>query len=351
MNEADDARAAAIKAQAHAWWVRLRSGRASVDDAQAYRRWCAEHPDHAQAAREFTDAWSALSTAAAEVIEEQPAAARSWDGKASPGRTPAFRPGRRAFAGFAVVAGASWLALRPPLGLWPSLGDYVADYAADYRTGTGEQRRLALSDQVVVEMNTQTRLNLVTAQAGSTARHDIDLLAGEAEIVTNVPAADITARSVAPVTSALPVVVAAGRGRVQAKVARFDIRRTDDEVCVTCVSGSVTIEHPQRHLTLLAAQQVIFDNHGVRAVSRVDSAATTAWRQGLLVFRNVPLAQVVDEINRYRPGKLILRNTDLRGSLVQAQVSIAKVDDAVGMLAKLYDMRVTRLPGNIALLS
>jgi transmembrane sensor len=151
--------------------------------------------------------------------------------------------------------------------------------------------------------------------------------------------------------SAALVVVAAGRGRVQASVARFDIRRTDDEVCVTCVSGSVTVEHPQGRLTLLAAQQVIFDDRDVRPVSRVDSAETTAWRQGLLVFRNVPLAQVVDEINRYRPGKLILRNRDLSGSMVQAQVSIAKVDDAVGMLAKLYDMRVTRLPGNIALLS
>jgi transmembrane sensor len=338
MSEADEARAAEIKAQAHAWWVRLRSGRATPDDAQAYRRWCAEHPDHARAAHEFSDAWSALSAAASEVIKEQPAAARSWDSKAS--RALAVRPGRRAFAGFAVAAGASWLALRPPLQLWPALGDL----AADYRTGTGEQRQVALSERVVVEMNTQTRINLVAARGGQAAQHDIDLLAGEAEIVAN-------ASSVGRTGSVVPVVVAAGRGRVQASVARFDIRRTGDEVCVTCVSGSVTVEHPQRRLTLLAAQQVVFDNRGVRPVSSVDSAATTAWRQGLLIFKNVPLSQVVGEINRYRPGKLILRNADLGSSRVQAQVSIAKVEDAVVMLAKLYDMRVTRLPGNIALLS
>jgi transmembrane sensor len=342
MSPAEDERAAReAKAQARAWWVRLRSGRATPDDADAYRRWCAEHPEHDQAAHEFSDAWSALNAAAAEVIQEQPDTARGW--RASAGRPHVLRPGRRAFVGFALAAGASWLALRPPLQLWPALGEF----AADYRTGTGEQRQVALSDRVVVEMNTQTRINLVstqTAQAGGAGLHGIDLLAGEAEIVARMPSSGRT-------SLVAPVVVTAGRGRVQALVAQFNVRRTDNQVCVTCVSGSITVEHPQRRLTLLATQQVVFDDREVHPVSQVDLAATTAWRQGLLVFRNVPLAQVVEEINRYRPGKVILRNPNLGTSKVQAQVSIGKIDDAVVMLAKLYDLRVVNLPGDIALLS
>jgi transmembrane sensor len=345
MSPADDTRTREVRAAARAWLIRLRSGEATQDDIEAYRRWCDEHPEHARMAHILSEAWSTLNTVAAQLIEEHPdehpTSARSRALVAKDAHP--LRPGRRAFVGFALAAGASWLALRPPLQLWPSLGDF----AADYRTGTGQHRQVALSDRVMVEMNTQTRINLLpaqTAQSGSAALHGVELLAGEAEITAGTPG------SGAGTWPIRPVVVAAGRGRLQASVARFDIRRTGDEVCVTCVSGSVALEHPLQRLTLVAAQQVVFDDNHVRPVSQVDPAAVTAWRRGLLMFNRVPLAGVVDEINRYRPGKLILRKAEVANSLVQAQVSLARLDDAIDMLGNVYDMHVTRLPGNIALL-
>jgi transmembrane sensor len=368
MSEADYN--AEIEAQARAWLVRMRSGKATAEDAQAFRRWCAEHPEHAHMAGAISDTWTVLQTAAAEFRVEREAA-RGLHGTRA-GRLEALRPGRRAFVGFAVAAGASWLALRPPLQLWPSIGEF----AADYHTGTGEQRQVALSDRVMVEMNTQTRINVLSTQtiqsiqatqtaqgaqavaevnaarAGSsaaaptevTAHRGIDLLAGEAEIVAAAPAPGHTGR-------VHPVMVVAGRGRMQAQVARFNVRRTGDQVCVTCLSGSVAFEHPQQRLTLAANQQLVYNDRDLRLVSEVDPNIVTAWRRGLLVFNDVPLAQVVDEINRYRPGKLILRNAELGRRLVQAQFSIATLDDAVGMISKLYGARVTEMPGNIVLLS
>jgi transmembrane sensor len=344
MSRVDDARTREVRATARAWLIRLRSGEATEDDIEAYRRWCAEHPEHARMARILSEAWSTLNTVAAQLIEENPdehpKSARSRAHFAS-GAHP-LRPGRRAFVGFALAAGASWLALRPPLQLWPALGDF----AADYRTGTGQQRLVALSDRVMVEMNTQTRINLLpaqVAQSGNIAQHAIELLAGEAEVTAGAPGIGRTD----PIR---PIVVVAGRGRLQASVARFDIRRTGDAVCVTCISGSIAFEHPLQRLTLVAAQQIVFDDDNVRPVSQVNPAAVTAWRRGLLMFNRVPLADVVDEINRYRPGKLILRKADVGNSLVQAQVSLARLDDAIDMLGNVYDMHVTRLPGNIVLL-
>jgi transmembrane sensor len=327
------------KAEARAWLVRLRSGDATPDDLRAYRLWCAEHPEHAKGAHAMSDVWSSLNAAATEMDAEAPAFTRSWTGRAAAAHP--LRPGRRAFVGFAVAAGASWLALRPPLGLWPALGDYAADYAADYRTATGEQRRVALSGRMTVEMNTQTRIDVLPVQA---AQHGIDLLAGEAEIVASASSTDTTGR-------AGPVLVVAGRGRIQADVARFDVRRTGNEVCVTCVSGSIAFEHPQRRLTLGAAQQFVYNDREVRDVSAVDPRAVTAWRRGVLVFNGVPLAQVVDEINRYRPGKLILRNAELGRGRVQAQFSLTRLDGAIDMIGKLYGANVRKLPGNIVVLS
>jgi transmembrane sensor len=325
------------KAQARAWMVHLRSGEATPTDIQAFRRWCTAHPEHAQGVTALSDVWGTVGAAMQEVAQRKPQTAGAWRAGVAP--THPLRPGRRAWLGFAVVAGASWLALRPPLGLWPALGDL----AADYRTGTGEQRKVALNDRVVVEMNTQTRIDVLHAQA---VRSGISLLAGETEVVATRPvdmAADPAGNR--------PFLVVAGRGRLQALDARFDVRRDGNEVCVTCVSGSVTFDHPQQRLTLLAAQQLIYDDSVVRSVSRVDPSTVTAWRRGILVFESMPLAQVVEEINRYRPGKLILRNAALGASRVEAQLPIGKLDDAIDLLGKSYGAHVTRLPGDIVLLS
>lgn len=341
MSHADDTHATGkAKAQAREWLVRLRSGHATEEDVRAYRRWCAEHPEHAAGAQLMGDAWGTLREVAAQIVEEHPeehphvAFARLRASQPHP-----LRPGRRAFVGFAVAAGASWLALRPPLQLWPAL----AEFAADYRTGTGEQRQVALSERVVVELNTQTRINVLPTSAGQTAQHGIELLAGEAEVVAATPSAG---RS----TPIRPIVVVAGRGRLQADVARFNIRRAGNQVCVTCISGSVAFEHPQQRLTLQAAQQVVYDDREVQQISQVDPAAVTSWRRGVLLFNGVPLVQVVDEINRYRPGKVILRTTRFSQSKVQAQIYTANLDGAVDMLGTLYHMDVVRLPGNITLL-
>ncbi|WP_126282942.1 FecR family protein [Burkholderia stagnalis] len=316
--------------EASAWLLRLRSGEAAPDDADAFARWCADRP---QAAHLLRDTWGSLRTAAAELAQEERTAA-AWANVAKRERT--MRTGRRAFVGFAVAAGASWLTLRPPMALWPSL----ADLAADYRTGTGEQRQVALAANVTVELNTQTRVDVLPARV---AARGVEVVAGEAEIDATPPSA---------VAAALPpVVVVAGGGRMQATVARFNVRRTGAQVCVTCLSGTVALAHPRGARTLRADDQVTYDDRGVRPVSRVDPGAVSAWRRGMLVFNGVPLADVVDEINRYRRGKVVLRRAALGANRIQAQFPIARLDDVIDMVGRLYGAHVTRLPGNIVLLS
>ncbi len=336
MTQADDSRAA-IEAHARAWLVRMRSGNATAEDAQAFRRWCDESPEHASEVRLLSETWTALDQVMAEIAVEDVNAERVASARRLSARQ---RTGRRAFIGFAVAAGASWLAVRPPLGLWPGIGEL----AADYRTGTGEQREVALSDRVVVDMNTQTRINLLPARAGQPPQHGIELLAGEAEIAAAAPAA-------AHVAGVNPVVVVAGPGRLLTDVGRFNVRLTGDAVCVTCMSGSVAIEHPRQQLTLTARQQLVYDARNVGQPVQVDTDGVTAWRRGMLVFNGQPLQTVIDEINRYRPGRIILRNAGLRNLNVQAQFALTHLDDAIAMICRYAGVHATRLPGSIVLLS
>ncbi|WP_218968364.1 FecR family protein [Janthinobacterium sp. 35] len=307
----------AIGQQAAAWWARLRADDFTRADADALRAWCARSPDHARAWRELQQVWQALDPA----LTRAAAAPQGKNVLAFPAR-----PGRRAFLGGALAAGVAVLALRPPLGAWPSL----QELSADFRTGTGEQRQVALSQQMSVQMNTQTRINV-------RAPESIELLGGEAEILAS------GARQ--------PVSVLAGAGRMLAQSARFNVRHTDAAVCVTCLAGAVEVVWQQRRQTLDAGQQLVYDERGVQAATAAPKGEASAWRTGALSFVGKPLADVVDEINRYRPGRVVLRNAELGRRLVRMRFSIGQTDGALAMIRDLYGAQMTSLPGGIVLLS
>jgi transmembrane sensor len=307
----------AIGREAAAWWARLRADDFTQADADALRAWCARSPAHARAWRELQQVWQALDPA----LTRAAAAPQQANVLAFP-----LRPGRRAFLGGALAAGVAVLALRPPLGAWPSL----QELNADYRTGTGEQRQVALSQQMTVQMNTQTRIDVRAPEA-------IELLGGEAEILAS------GARQ--------PVSVVAGAGRLLAQSARFNVRHTDDAVCVTCLAGAVEVVWQQRRQTLDAGQQLVYDERGVQAATAAPKGEASAWRTGALSFAGQPLSQVVDEINRYRPGRVLLRNPELGRRLVRMRFSIRQMDGALAMIRDLYGAEMTSLPGGIVLLS
>ncbi|WP_175204943.1 FecR family protein, partial [Achromobacter ruhlandii] len=232
-----------------------------------------------------------------------------------------------AFLGGAVAACGAWLAFKPPLGLWPA----VDELTADVRSGTGEQRRVALAGDASVQLNTQTRINL----SRSGPAQQIDLLAGEVELLTSGQLVSLTA----------------GAGRVSATSGCVNVRYTDGQVRVTCLEGSARVALRKDSIELTAAQQVVLGAGGASGPQRVDPDQVTAWRRGVLEFNNVPLAQVVDEINRYRPGRIVLVSDRLAGSLVQARFSLDQLADAAQLIRDAYGAQVTSLPGGIVLLS
>src|SRR5262249_58154354 len=85
--------------------------------------------------------------------------------------------GRRAFMGGAIAASAAaaYVAIRPPLELWPSL----SELAADYRTAPGEQRSIVLAGGASVELNTRTSIVL---RPSTEATERIELISGETAV-------------------------------------------------------------------------------------------------------------------------------------------------------------------------
>ncbi len=320
-----------LQRQAEAWWVRLHSGRATRADADAFREWATHSTAHAQAWREVMQTWSALDPLLAEEAVRQASRAGAFSLRGLAAALALQSPGRRAFLGGAVAASvaAGVMAVDPPLGLWPSVGELTADY----RTATGEQRQVARAQGISVRMNTQTLINRIGADASP---RGVVLVAGEAEIVAN---------------GAGDFLVETGGGRLVARAARFKIRHTGPQVCVTCLDGRVTVSVNGEQRSLEAGRQVTYDKAGLQEVVRADEASVSTWRTGMLSFDRMPLAEVIDEINRYRPGKVLLRNEELGRTLVRMQLNLRSIDNAPVMIRALYGARMRSLPGGIVVLS
>jgi transmembrane sensor len=127
---------------------------------------------------------------------------------------------------------------------------------------------------------------------------------------------------------------------VSAARARFNIRNLGGEVCVTCLAGQVEVARGAQRARLDAGRQLRYGpgGHGPVAAWAGHAAAATgavsAWRRRQLVFDQVPLAEVVAEVNRYRRGRLVLTSEALGRSKVQASFSIDRLDDVAGAGAR-----------------
>ncbi|USQ51610.1 DUF4880 domain-containing protein [Serratia marcescens] len=203
-----------IEQRAIGWVILLASGRATVADGEAFRQWCAHNPGHVKAFVECRKHWQGLQRAASDRAPDE-ASARSPAKIIGP--SSSARLSRRALLGGALAASIGWLAISPPLQLWPSL-DAIS---ADYRTGIGEQREVALNAHVKLQLNTQTAINLLRQQGVVTG---MELRSGETEVL-------------AQPGNGLPFVVLAGNGQIQAQEALFNVRYIDESTCVTCLAG------------------------------------------------------------------------------------------------------------------
>ncbi len=321
----------ALQDEARVWLQTLTSGEVKPWDAEGFKRWLYTSPAHQAAFQEVKQRWDALRPGIGEMLRTNPEAARFHEETVS-GITRGAVRGRRAFLGAAVSAAAvaGIAVIHPPGGLWPAPGEW----GADYRTVTGEQRQVVLGARAQVTLNTQTSIRQMTSGDQPTG---IDLLTGEAAI--DLPGVGE------------PFTVNAGAGRSQARSGRFEVRYLADKACVTCVEGTVRVEHPAGVRTLQAAQQAIYDTRSISTVANVDPNGVSAWRKGDLVFRDTALIDVLEEINRYRRGHVVLMNDAARTRPVSGRFAIASLDSAVAQLQHTFDLHARSLPAGLLILS
>ncbi len=209
--------------------------------------------------------------------------------------------------------GCRWICLSfgPPMGLWPSL----QELSADYRTVKGERRDIALADNVSLKLNTQTSI----AVRSTASEPHIEIISGEAAIVSKR-------------AGAAPLIVDAGAGRIMALSASFNVRCLDGAVSVSCIDGGLEVTWNEKAVrSRQGTKQVAYSAAaGLGIPSSADPAQALAWQDGLLIVRDWPLRRVVDEINRYRPGKIVVMDAQLGRRMVTGTFHLDHLDDFIG---------------------
>jgi transmembrane sensor len=166
-----------------------------------------------------------------------------------------------------------------------------------YATATGEQRVLVLDDGTRVTMNTGTQI-AVNYRAD---RRIVRLIRGQALF-------DVAHNPSRPFS-----VIAADR-QVTALGTVFEVRLDRGRLQVTLVRGRVMVAQeaaggqptPSPSTFLNPGQQFVVALNAAPSVARVDVEKQLLWRQSLVEFNDVPIAQAVAELNRYSLRPIVI---------------------------------------------
>lgn len=303
------------------WVSYLATGEASDADTARLAAWRALSPAHEAAFRRAMLAWR---FAGAALLDEANARAHR-------------RIGRRQFlAGGAAAGIVGWSSME--LGFIPDLDAFSADYA----TGIGEQRQLAIASRHSVHLSADSALTHADASGDAPAARRangadrLKLIKGSAYF------------NVGP--EAPPLVVAAGDGAVIAAHGAFAITIAPDAVVVSCESGTATVVKDGPRL-LKPAQRILYNKAGCSRPAPVRPEGIGAWRNGLLVVEDRPLASVVDTLNRHRTGHVFLVNQKKARQLVTRAFDLTQPEGMLRSLVADHGLVPTRLPAGIVILA
>lgn len=311
--------------QAQAWLVHLTSGTATREDGEAFRRWCLSSEQHAEAFARTRQMWHDLGPAIARRQQSFPRGGR-------PAPKHVIRMSRRAFLGTAITASVvAVVAARYGLDMGGQIGT-----GATLRTAVGEQRHVDVTQGVVLEMNTATDIGV---RSSGNAITGVRLRTGEAVV------------RIDPSHTA-PFVVELEDARVlSGPGASFAVRCVDGVSTVTCLEGQAVLARAATKTLVKPAQQLAFGADGLGDAVAVNPDTALAWRHRVLIYDNQPLADVVTDINRYRPGRIVITDRALGERRVHARFTLDQMADVASLIEDAYGAHATHLPGGWVLLS
>lgn len=280
--------------QAAAWFLRIQEGDCSNAERQEFETWLAANAAHRSEYQQYAQLWRNLDQVG---------------GVATPSRRKQTRTGI-ALAALVVVLGTM---------------QFVTSREEIITTALGQRQHIVLADGTAVDMNTATVLRV--AMSGFTRK--VTLERGEA--LFNVAHSALR-----------PFEVHAGSGILRDIGTSFNVVRENEQTTVSVLEGEVQVrlDSPASAaaITLHGGEQLAYSAHDRSAISAVDAKATTAWREGRMIFHDTPLAEAINQINRYHPRQIALTDAQLSDLKVSGEFNTADREGLIRALKILFPL-------------
>ena len=247
----------AIRQQAAEWLIHL-DGKHQTDPVldPDFRDWLARDPRHGQVFDQMRRLWT--------------------------GATPAASPARlgRALGVAGICLAIAVAGTQMPWQVW----------GADYKTGVGKVVSIDLPDGSEITLNTGSAINVHVSQH----QRQIELLRGEVLLDVKTDRQH-------------PFVVITRHGSAEALGTRYTVRQNDDHSRVTVYESRVRVSLPDHDpsVVLATGQWARMDATGIQAGAGA-LPASPDWSRNQLVFNGATLPEVIDRLEMYHTGTIML---------------------------------------------
>ena len=328
---------ASIEHEARKWLIRIDSEEPLTDaEKHAWTEWLDRSPLHREEFARLTRFWNEAN------ILARPT--RDGIGPRGSVRRRTLRVNQLP----RILMAASAVLASTILGWW-GLRQAGGAVTQTYETQVGHQKTVLLSDGSSIQLNTDTRIEVVYSRNSRKIR----LARGEAHF-----AAEPDPNRVFEVHVADSVVRAIGTA--------FDVYVEDQKIEVIVTSGLVAVlnEMSTPETTARAAGRrgpenlnnsaplgagEVADFHSgsglmkVRQLTEPELRRRLAWREGYLEFSGESLSEVVAVFNRYSTVKLEIGDPKLASVSIGGQFQIGNLDATVELLSKTFAFRARRI--------
>jgi transmembrane sensor len=314
--------------EAERWFARLMAPDCSRREREAFQRWREQSAAHAQAYVATEDLLGRVDALAASDPRMQALLDRARAANVLESRD-SFLNVRRWARPVALAASLAVIAVAAYIGLGRVLGTTTPPTVY---TTQAETQVITLSDGTVAQLDVHSTM---TASITARARR-IEVRAGRVLFA-------VTHDRVRPFT------VKAGRATITDVGTRFQVDRVGDRVAVTLAEGAVNVTPDvepgaaPHGVNLVPGQQLVYSaDLPAWTTVAVDAEALMSWAHGRLVFHGTRLAEVIGEVNRYAPRKILIADPTLSDLPVQGNFLLGDSEAVIAALAAVLPLQAQR---------
>lgn len=293
-----------LRREAVDWLLRLDAAPDDPEVRDGWKRWLVRDSAHRDAWQDVSALWKGY---------------RPMAGSEAPGARPLPGEMRKKRIGFQVLPWlATAVAVLVLLVRWP-----IADWGADWVTGTAEQQSVILTDGSTAKLTAQTAL--AVRHEGQERR--VELLHGEAIFRVRPDRAH-------------PFIVTSRGGSTRALGTEFLVAQHGGATTVAVLKGKVEVTAEQETLQLTSGHVARYRlGHVPARLPEATLSELTAWHEGYLRFSRTPLGQVIEAVNRYHPAKIVLMNRALAERPVSGQFPLGETEHIIDTVVETAALR------------